>query len=90
MIAGLAVVRFGVGVGLGLAIAALTRLTPWPLEGITRQAFLIQAFVPTAVIVVAISNMFDLRPQTASVLFVTNTLAYLVGVLPWVLWAFAC
>lgn len=88
LICGLAVVRFGVGVGLGLTIVALTRLTPWPLEGITRQAFLVQAFVPTAVIVVAISNMFDLRPQTASVLFVTNTLAYLAFVLPWVLWAF--
>ena len=65
-----------------------TAWTPWPLVGLSRDVFLVQAFVPTAVMLVAMANMFSLRPRTASVLFVANTLIYLVLVLPWVLWAF--
>ena len=87
LIAGLSVMRFGVSLGVGACILAATRLTPWPLTGLSRDVLIIQSFVPTAVLVVAIANMFDLRPRTASVLFVANTLIYLVLVLPWVLWA---
>jgi predicted permease len=87
LIAALAGVRFGVGLAVGSLLLAATRLTPWPLEGLSRNVFLVQAFVPTAVMVVAMGNMFNLRPRTASVLFVANTLTYLALVLPWVLWA---
>jgi len=87
LIVGLSVMRFVVSLGIGVGILAGTYLTPWPLTGISRDVMLVQAFVPTAVLVVAVANMFDLRPRTASVLFVANTLIYLVLVLPWVLWA---
>jgi predicted permease len=88
LIAGLTAVRFGCGLAVGSAIAAATQWTPWPLSGLGRSVFLVQAFVPTAVMLVAMGNMFGLRPRTASVLFVTNTLLYLAAVLPFVLWAF--
>ncbi len=78
----LAGIRFVVGAAVGFALVSATVLTPCPLLGLGRKVFLIEAFVPTAVTMVAVSNMFSLRPRTASVLFVVNTLMYLLGVLP--------
>jgi hypothetical protein len=37
---------------------------------------------------VAVANMFSLKPQESSVLFVANTVMYLVLVLPMVFWLF--
>ena len=68
--------------GLAALLAAATRLTPWPLTGLNRTVFLIQSFMPTAVAMVASANMFNLRPRTASVLFVANTVLFLALVLP--------
>jgi predicted permease len=82
MLAGLAVVRFGLGLQVGLALAGLTRLTPWPFTGLRWDVFVVQSFVPTAVTMVAIANMFNLRPNEASVLFVVNTVMYMALVLP--------
>lgn len=87
MLAGLAVVRFGLGLLVGLALAWLARFTPWPFADVRWNVFVVQSFVPTAVTMVAIANMFNLRPNEASVLFVVNTVMYLVFVLPLVwLW----
>ena len=88
LVVALAAVRFGGGLAVGSALLALIAWGPWPLVGLSRDVFLVQAFVPTAVMLVAMANMFGLRPRTASLLFVANTLIYLAGVLPWVLWAF--
>ena len=87
MLTGLAVVRFGLGLLAGLALAWLTHFTPWPFAGLRWNVFLVQSFVPTAVTMVAIANMFNLRPNEASVLFVVNTVSYLLLILPLVwLW----
>ncbi len=85
MLAALAVVRFVFGAAAGLALAWLT---PWPPGNIRWNVFVIEAFVPTSVMGVAIARMFDLRPREASGLFVCNTLTYLVAVLPFVFWIF--
>lgn len=87
-LAGLAVMRFVVALGVGLALAAMTSLTPWPLTGMSRDVFIIEAFVPTAVTMVAVANMFHLLPRQASVLFVVNTMMYLAVVLPVVFWVY--
>ena len=63
-------------------------LTPLPLTGLARKVFLVESTVPTAVTMVAIANMFSLHPRLGSLMFVTNTLGYLLLVLPWVLWIF--
>ncbi|HUT57789.1 MAG TPA: hypothetical protein VNA25_08040 [Phycisphaerae bacterium] len=84
----LAVTRFGLAAGVGLALAVATRLTPWPLAGLGWNVFLIQAFVPTAVTMVVLANMFHLHPGQASVLFVVNSAMYLAIVLPVVMWLF--
>jgi len=57
--------------------------TPWPLTARTGNVFLIQCFTSTAVTMVAMANMFHLRPAQASVMFVLNTFMYVMCVLPW-------
>jgi predicted permease len=86
MLIGLAIVRFGLGAVLALILAWLTWLTPWPMRDLRFKVYFIEGFVPTAVTMVAVANMFGLRPQEASALFVVNTTMYLVFVLPLVLW----
>lgn len=85
LIAGLAAVRFVLGWAFGLVCVWLIALSPWPMGPLGSAVLVIQSFVPTAVSMVAIANMFHLRPVQASVLFVANTLMYLVIVLPIVL-----
>ncbi len=86
MVGGLAVMRFAVAAGVGALLVWATRLTPWPLLERAADVFMIEAFVPTAVTMVAVANMFRLQPRQASVLFVVNTVMYLALVLPLVLW----
>jgi hypothetical protein len=78
--------RFGAGLAIGAGLWALTLATPWPLTGQARNILLIESFVPMAVTAVAVANMFHLHPEEASVLFVVNTLAYILLLLPGVLW----
>jgi len=89
MLAALAVMRFGVNLLLGLGIVYLMRFSPWPLIGLGRDVFLMQSVVPTAVSMVAVANMFDLRPREGSVLFVVNSLVYLIVALPALAWVYA-
>jgi len=90
MVLALAGIRFLAGAAVGLGLLALTALTPWPLRWGTLpvNVCLIESFVPMAVTVVAVANMFHLKPREASLLFVANTLMYLVLVLPLVMWVF--
>jgi hypothetical protein len=84
----LACVRFLLGAAVALGLAWLTRFTPWPFHDLRWKVYVIEGFVPSAVTMVAVANMFGLRPREASVLFVGNTLMYLVLVLPIVFWIF--
>jgi predicted permease len=88
MLVWLAGVRFVLGAAAGLALACLTRLSPWGFQDLRWNVYLVQAFVPTSVTMVAVANMFNLKPREASVLFVVNTAMYLLLVLPLVFWIF--
>jgi len=88
LIAALAATRFGLGLVTGLLLIGVTWLTPWPIDGMALPVAIIQSCVSTAVTAVALTNMFNLRPAEASALFITNTLLYLLVVLPPVLWMF--
>lgn len=81
-------IRHGVGLLLGLTLAGLTQLTPWPLQGLSREVFLLQSSVPMGVMGIAVANMFELKPGEASAIFVTTSLAYLVIGLPVLSWIF--
>ncbi|MFP4434370.1 MAG: AEC family transporter [Phycisphaerae bacterium] len=85
-IALLAGIRFVGGLVVMLALLAITQWTPWPLgwDTLGGRVLFIEGFVPTAVSMVAVANMFHLAPRKASALFVANTLMYLVLILPWV------
>jgi len=88
LIAALAGTRFVLGLTTGLLLVGVTWLTPWPIVGSALSVVVIQSCVSTAVTAVALTNMFNLRPAEASALFITNTLLYLVVVLPPMLWIF--
>jgi hypothetical protein len=87
-ILGLALVRFVLAAAVGIAFAYATWLTPWAFRDLRWDVYVVEAFVPTAVTMVAVANMFGLCPREASVLFVANTVIYLVLVLPVVWWFF--
>jgi predicted permease len=74
--------RHVVGLLIGLALAAATRLTPWPLEGLSLNVFLVQASVPVGVMGVAVANMFHLRPGEAAAIFTVSSLVYLLIGIP--------
>ena len=80
--------RFVLGWALGWALAAATLWSPWPMDELARNVLIIESFVPTAVTMVGVANMFGLLAGQASVVFVANTLAYLALVLPVVLGVF--
>lgn len=88
LILGLGVTRFGFGLAFGLLSVWLVSLTPWALSDTGRAVLLIESFVPTGVTSVAVANMFGFKASEASVLFVMNTLMYLLVVLPFVFWVF--
>ncbi|HUU58278.1 MAG TPA: AEC family transporter [Phycisphaerae bacterium] len=87
-VAALAAMRFAGGWLVGLGLIAMTHLTGRPLTGMGRDVVMIESFVPTAVTMAAMANMFHLKPREASVLFVTNTALYMAAVLPLVFWLF--
>ncbi len=87
-IAALGCLRFLIAPGLAVLMVLGTRLTAYPLAGLSRDVLLVNSCVPTAITAVAVANMFHLKPRDASMLFVTNTLTYLAIVLPVVLWIF--
>jgi len=76
------------GAAFALLIAWMVQFTPWPFDRLRWNVFVIEGFVPTAVTMVALANMFGLRPGEASVLFVVNTMMYLALVLPLIFWWF--
>lgn len=88
MIIGTALVRFGLGAATAVALAWATQILPWSLEGLRWNVYVVQGFVPTAITSVAVANMFRLKPDEASALFVANTVIYLLFVLPLVFWIF--
>jgi predicted permease len=88
LLSAVAAMRFVVALGVGVLLVTAVNQSPWPLSPLAAKVFLIEAFVPTAVTMVAVANMFDLLPRQASTLFLVNTLTYLLIVLPGVLWFF--
>lgn len=91
LIIGLGVVRFVIGPALGLALVwAMWQVAPLlpfpPISGVARGVFHVETCIPTAVTMVAIANLFHLRPREASALFVFNTLSYLVVCVPVLYW----
>lgn len=86
MVVGLGVLRFVISPVVGLALLAAVQLLARSMSfgSMNANVVLIESFVPTAVTVVAVANMFHLSPRSASALFVANTVAYVVGILPWV------
>jgi predicted permease len=63
------------------ALAPVERLLG-VLPPVARRVLYIEAFVPTAVFTVIIANLFHLDSRLASMLFLVNTVVFLIVVLP--------
>jgi len=81
-------IRHVVGLALGVSLAALTRISPWPLQGLSLKVFLLQSSVSMGVLGVAVANMFHIKPTEAAAIFVVSSLAYLLIGIPLLLLIF--
>ncbi len=61
-------------------------LTPWPLGDLAQRVVWVQSTVPAAIITVMLANLFHLDVRMASVLWVWNTLVFVLVVLPVLFW----
>ncbi len=75
-------IRHAIGLLIGLGLAGLIRLTPWPLDNRSLNVLLLQSSVPVGVMGVAVANMFHIKPNEAAVIFVVSSLAYLLIGIP--------
>lgn len=73
---------FGVTPLITWVILRLSTLTPQPAGPLTSQVMLVEAFMPTGVSIVILSNVFHLDARMAGTLWLWNTLAFLVLILP--------
>ena len=69
-----------------VALIAALAFSGVVLGPLVRDVMLIQAFTPTAINVVIAANLFHLDARLGSVLWVINTLAFCVLVLPVLIW----
>lgn len=81
-------IRHIVALAIGFLLIGLTLLTPWPLTGLALKIFIIQSSVSTGVLGVAVANMFKLKPEEASAIFVVSSLVYLLAGIPLIMWIF--
>ena len=82
---GLGVLRFLVAPLVTLLIISLVGLGPNPPDRMMMTVYLLLSIMPTAILSVAVSNLFHLDPRMAASLWFWNTVAFLVVILP-VLW----
>ncbi len=82
------VIRHVVGLLIGAVLVGVTFLTPWPLSGLSLKVFIIQSSVSVGVLGVATANMFNIKPEEASAIFVVSSLVYLLAGIPLVMWIF--
>ncbi|MBT3296655.1 MAG: hypothetical protein HN919_04825 [Verrucomicrobia bacterium] len=82
-------VRHVIGLLIGLSLAGLVHLTPWPLDDLSLKVLLLQSSVPVGVMGVAVANMFHIKPNEAAAIFVVSSLAYLLLGLPLLLLIFS-
>ncbi len=88
LIGGIALMRFVVSGLLAAGTVWLFGLVVTDLSWELRRLLIIESLMPVGVATVAIANMFQLRPGSASVMFLVNTLGFLLIVLPVLFWVF--
>lgn len=82
----LAAFKFLAMPALAACLIALTQLTPWPISPLPARVILIQSAMPSAILSVMIANLFGLDARLASNLWVWNTAAFVLLVLPPIIW----
>jgi predicted permease len=84
----LATMKFAVTPLVTLAMLMLVNLSPHPLPPLAWHVLLIESAMPAGISTVILSNLFHLDARMASTLWVWNTAAFLVIVMPAILWLY--
>jgi len=82
----LGVMRFGFIPLLTFGMVALAQLTPFAMNPTLREVVLIEGAMPAALLTVILANLFHLDVRLACVLWLWNTIAFVVFVMPVTLW----
>ncbi len=78
----LALMKFIISPIIMLLMLAIMERFSIVLPMLAKKVAIIESAVPTAVFTVIIANLFHLRPKLAGMLFIVNTIVFLVFVLP--------
>ncbi len=78
----LALSVFGLTPAITFGFIALTGLLPWPMDPLAAKVMSVEAFMPAGVSCVMLANIFHLDSRLAASLWLWNTLAFLVLILP--------
>jgi len=82
----LAVVQFVFHPLATIGLIALLGLTAAPPGELITRVMTVEAFMPTAIVVVILSNLFHLDARFASILWTVNTAAFCLIPLPLLIW----
>lgn len=81
----LAVIRFMVIPAGTILILLFSGITPMPVDPVLFRVMVVQSFVPSAVMTVMLPNLFGMDARLASMVWVWNTLIFVVLILPVIL-----
>jgi predicted permease len=84
-----AAVKFILTPAVALSIIALLMLTGQNLDSLVRKVIIVLSVTPSAVLMVTMSNVFDLDGPLASALWVVMMAAFVVIVVPVLFFLFA-
>ncbi len=82
----LAVSRFVAIPAITLVMLGVALASPAPPNLLLRHVLVVEAFMPTAIQLVIVANLFHLDPRQASSLWLVNTLLFLLIPLPVMIW----
>lgn len=82
----LAVFTFGLGPAITLGLIALAGATAVPMTGVAPRVMFVEALMPAGVSCIIMANIFHLDTRLAASLWFWNTLAFLLLILPVLVW----
>lgn len=82
----MAVFVYGFTPLLMLAMIALTHLTPRPVDPVATKVLIVESLMPAGVSTVLVANVFHLDARMAGNVWLWNTLAFLLLILPIIWW----
>ncbi len=78
----LSLVKFVISPLIAIILLGIIQYMFFDIPDLARKVIIIESLTPTAIFTVIIATLFNLRPRLAGILFVVNTIIFLIIVLP--------